>query len=84
MEMAKITSKGQITIPVEIRRKLGLREGEKVLFFERDGGFLLTNETAHNGTLSKKLSKLFGSVKDPSFVEPADIPPDFDLPRNEW
>ncbi|MDD4570730.1 MAG: AbrB/MazE/SpoVT family DNA-binding domain-containing protein [Tepidanaerobacteraceae bacterium] len=26
MEVAKITSKGQITIPIEIRKKLNLRE----------------------------------------------------------
>ncbi|NCC62263.1 MAG: AbrB/MazE/SpoVT family DNA-binding domain-containing protein, partial [Verrucomicrobiae bacterium] len=32
MELAKITSKGQITIPVDIRRKLGVKEGDKVLF----------------------------------------------------
>ncbi|MBR5508946.1 MAG: AbrB/MazE/SpoVT family DNA-binding domain-containing protein, partial [Lachnospiraceae bacterium] len=34
MELAKVTSKGQITIPIEIRRKLGLKEGDKVLFIE--------------------------------------------------
>ena len=27
-----LTSKGQVTIPVEIRRKLGLKPGERVLF----------------------------------------------------
>lgn len=34
MELAKVTSKGQITIPVEIRRKLGIKDGDKVLFME--------------------------------------------------
>jgi AbrB family looped-hinge helix DNA binding protein len=29
---AKITSKGQITIPREIRRVLGVRSGDRVLF----------------------------------------------------
>ena len=37
MELAKITSKGQITIPVDIRRKLGVKEGDKVLFVEEAG-----------------------------------------------
>ncbi|MCM1438158.1 MAG: AbrB/MazE/SpoVT family DNA-binding domain-containing protein [Roseburia sp.] len=46
MEIAKITSKGQLTIPKEVRRSLGLRAGDKVLFVERDGGFLLLNNTA--------------------------------------
>ena len=34
MELAKVTSKGQVTIPVEIRKKLGIREGDKILFIE--------------------------------------------------
>ena len=27
MELAKVTSKGQITIPIEIRKKLGIKNG---------------------------------------------------------
>jgi AbrB family looped-hinge helix DNA binding protein len=34
---ARITSKGQITVPHEIRHALGVRPGDKSLF-ERDGG----------------------------------------------
>jgi antitoxin PrlF len=33
---AKITSKGQITVPVKVRRALGVRAGDKLLF-EKDG-----------------------------------------------
>ncbi len=33
---AKITSKGQITIPAEVRRALGVGEGDAVIF-EQDG-----------------------------------------------
>jgi antitoxin PrlF len=33
---ARITSKGQITVPHEIRRALGVRAGDKLLF-EKDG-----------------------------------------------
>ena len=32
-----LTSKGQVTVPIDIRRKLGLRPGQKVEFVERDG-----------------------------------------------
>jgi AbrB family looped-hinge helix DNA binding protein len=38
-QSATVTSKGQITIPVEIRRSLGLHEGDQVVFeiAENDG-----------------------------------------------
>ncbi len=35
MELAKITSKGQITIPIEIRRKLRLKEGIKYFLLKK-------------------------------------------------
>ncbi|HQZ98102.1 MAG TPA: AbrB/MazE/SpoVT family DNA-binding domain-containing protein [Pyrinomonadaceae bacterium] len=34
---AKITSKGQITIPLKVRTALGVKEGDK-LVFEQNGG----------------------------------------------
>ncbi len=45
MEIAKVTSKGQITIPISIRKALRLREGDKVLFLEQNGGVLMVNST---------------------------------------
>lgn len=30
-----MTSKGQVTVPVEVRRKLGLRQGDRVEFSEK-------------------------------------------------
>jgi AbrB family looped-hinge helix DNA binding protein len=38
MNLAKVSANGQITVPVEIRRALKLKEGDKVLFFRRDDG----------------------------------------------
>ena len=34
MEVAKISSKGQITIPISVRNKLKLRAGDKIVIFE--------------------------------------------------
>ena len=45
MELAKVTSKGQITIPIEIRKKLGIKEGSKVLFLEEAGRIYLENSS---------------------------------------
>jgi AbrB family looped-hinge helix DNA binding protein len=43
MELSKITSNGQITLPLELRRKLNLREGGKVAFIERQGDYIVVN-----------------------------------------
>lgn len=43
MELAKVTSKGQVTIPIEIRKKLGLKEGAKMLFQEENGRIYVMN-----------------------------------------
>ncbi|MCL2151664.1 MAG: AbrB/MazE/SpoVT family DNA-binding domain-containing protein [Oscillospiraceae bacterium] len=43
MEMAKVTSKGQITIPVSIRRRLNIDEGDKLLFIDSPDGVVMVN-----------------------------------------
>jgi len=35
-KQSKITSKGQITVPIEVRRMLGVKAGDRLLF-ESDG-----------------------------------------------
>jgi AbrB family looped-hinge helix DNA binding protein len=36
METAYVNSKGQLVIPLKIRRKLGVKPGTKICFVERD------------------------------------------------
>lgn len=43
MEIAKVTSKGQITIPKEVRNSLHLKTGDKVLFLEENGKWVIAN-----------------------------------------
>jgi AbrB family looped-hinge helix DNA binding protein len=43
MELAKVTTRGQITIPVEIRKKLGVKDGDKVVFLEENGHIIMEN-----------------------------------------
>ncbi len=45
MELVKVTEKGQVTIPIEIRKKLGIKEGSKVLFLEEAGRIYLENSS---------------------------------------
>ncbi len=43
MEVAKISSKGQITIPISVRNKLKLKTGDKIVIMEENGRFYLEN-----------------------------------------
>ena len=43
MELAKITSKGQITIPASIRKLLGVKDGDKVLFVQEGNKVVMMN-----------------------------------------
>lgn len=47
MELAKVTSKGQVTIPIAIRNMLGIREGDKILFIEDGEKVVLMNASTH-------------------------------------
>ncbi|HHV42903.1 MAG TPA: AbrB/MazE/SpoVT family DNA-binding domain-containing protein [Clostridiaceae bacterium] len=38
MNLAKVSSNGQVTIPKEVRRELGLKPGDKVLFLTNERG----------------------------------------------
>ncbi len=47
MNLAKISANGQITVPVEIRRLLGLKSGDKILFFQnQDGEIVVSNASS--------------------------------------
>lgn len=62
MNLAKISANGQITLPVEIRRQLGLKSGDKVLFFQKPGGeIVLSNASA---SAIRKAQAAFGGAAD--------------------
>ena len=67
---SRITSKGQVTVPVEVRRKLGLKQGDRVEFRERAGETVLTRAAQcenpfekYAGILAKKVKRRFDSRK---------------------
>ena len=41
MITARVTSKGQVTIPKEVRQRLGVHVGEDIGFEEREGFFVV-------------------------------------------
>lgn len=46
MNLAKISANGQITVPVEIRRLLGLKSGDKILFFQKQNGEVVVSNAS--------------------------------------
>jgi AbrB family looped-hinge helix DNA binding protein len=56
---AKITGKGQVTIPQEVRERLRLRRGHRVQFIVEDGGRVLIKP------VSNRLSDLAGCLPKP-------------------
>ena len=47
MELAKVTSKGQITIPIAIRKMLSLKDGDKVLFVQEGDKIVMINASVN-------------------------------------
>jgi AbrB family looped-hinge helix DNA binding protein len=45
---ATVTSKGQITVPVEIRRFLGIKPGDKIRFKKEKTGIRMVRDTDEN------------------------------------
>ena len=58
MSTAKITSKGQLTLPKDVRLALGLKRGDKVRFFrKKKGEFLMEPVTTDIKELKGSLPK---------------------------
>jgi len=57
MAAATLTSKGQITIPVEVRAELGLKAGDRIFFHRNERGRF---ELAPKNKSIKDLKGIFG------------------------
>ena len=71
MELAKLTAKGQITIPRDIRRKMNLKTGDKILFFEENNRYFLQNSNAV--VLADFQKAMEGAAKEAGFDGPDDV-----------
>jgi len=46
MNLARVSNNGQITVPIEIRRSLKIKTGDKILFFQNaDGDIVVQNSS---------------------------------------
>ena len=71
MELAKLTSKGQITIPRDVREKLRLKTGDKVLFFEENDRYFLQN--SNSIVLANFQKSMEGAAKEAGLNNPDDV-----------
>ena len=51
MNLAKLSSAGQITVPIEIRRILRLKAGDKILFTQNESGEAVIDNASINAIL---------------------------------
>lgn len=51
MNLARVSSNGQITVPAEIRRSLGLKAGDKILFVHNPNGEIVMLNASANAIL---------------------------------
>jgi AbrB family looped-hinge helix DNA binding protein len=71
MEVAKVTSKGQITIPQDIRAKMHIKTGDKVIFFEENGRYFFQNSSSVALAVFQK--EMEGVAKEAGFNDPDDV-----------
>lgn len=71
MELATVTSKGQITIPVKIRNKLSLKTGDQVFFMEEKGKIVFRN--ASQIALSSIQDQMKGKADKAGFKSEEDV-----------
>jgi AbrB family looped-hinge helix DNA binding protein len=63
--VSKVTQKGRVVIPIELREKLGIRRGTAITFLEKDGRLIL------QPIAKKYLAKLRGVLKGEPSVSKA-------------
>jgi AbrB family looped-hinge helix DNA binding protein len=76
MKQSTMTSKGQTTIPVEIRRRLGLKPGDQLIYEEQDGEIILR---AHPG-----VKAVAGMLRDDLKQRKADAELERQAAHDQW
>ncbi len=67
MEVSRMSSKGQVTIPKSVREMLKLNEGDKVAFIEENGKFVITKASVI--ALREFLNEMSLEIKNKGITE---------------
>ncbi len=71
MEVAKLSSKGQITIPISVRQALQLKTGDKILIQEENGRFYFDNASL---VAFRRIEQAFkGAAEQAGFTSETDM-----------
>jgi len=62
MNLAKLSSAGQITVPADIRRLLRLKAGDKILFVQNENGEVVIDNASYSAI--RKAQKAFEGVAE--------------------
>jgi AbrB family looped-hinge helix DNA binding protein len=71
MEMSRLTTQGTVTVPIAIRKKLGLNTGDRVIFVEVNGRIVIENATMI--ALKDVQAALQGEAQRLGVAKPQDI-----------
>lgn len=64
MAMMELRKKAQVTIPMELILKLGLKPGDKLEAIERDGGIFITPVVVYPKNEMQRIAKLIKDVEE--------------------
>ena len=62
MNLAKISENGQITVPVEVRRALKIKSGDKIVFLRKDNGDIVVKSL--NSAVISEAHRLLATATD--------------------
>lgn len=80
MEVSRISSKGQVTIPKPIRELLKLIEGDRVAFLEEDGKVVITKASL---IAFRELQDIVSKAADEKGITEVDLLNDLERVRGE-
>jgi AbrB family looped-hinge helix DNA binding protein len=92
-KVSRVQKRGQVTIPIEIRQKMGLEEGDLVAFVETPQGVLLSpqavvpTQTSNQAESFRGEAKWANSIAEQTagiFARPGQGPIDFKAARREF
>jgi AbrB family looped-hinge helix DNA binding protein len=71
MRVAKLTASGQVTIPEQIRKKLNLKTGDKIMFVESDNAVTIINSSI--AAIEKLQSAMVGEAEKAGISDDEDV-----------